>query len=64
MQAQIQTAMSKWRKPPGAVRERNVVELLKSVGDVVTLVSGDNFVNSAAIRELNYKDSSGDEVCY
>lgn len=66
LQSKIQAILKKWLKPPGAVRERNIAELLSTVSEVVPLISGDVFACSDAVKCLSLKNSSPEDIrrCY
>jgi hypothetical protein len=61
-QSKIQRIMNEWLKPPRAVRQRNIVELLNTADTVIPFVATAGEELIAALRSLNIKSSSAEEV--
>jgi hypothetical protein len=62
LQSTVDAIVSNWVKPKGAIRQRNVVELLNTISEVVALLAENDFATSSTVKNLDMKTSSFEEV--
>lgn len=66
LQHKIQGIIAEWLKPPRALRERNIVELLNTVSEIVPMLKNDTFASSEYLTRLSVQEATPDQVrkCY